>query len=369
MFYVQHDNENIFLNSRNFFSIVNGYSYTFSLVSQTRLKWLSSSSSSTDKSEVKMILFVMFVIVYLINLANLGMNILIRMDPQLQTPVYFFLSHLSFCDLCYSRGIDPKMLLNLLAKKRSISFYSCALQFLVFSNFIDSESLLLAVMAYDQYKAISGSLLYAVSMSSRVCSLHMAGVYLVGMADALIHMTLAFCLCFCGSNEINHFFLWFTSTSLPFLLWYIGQWVGIIHLLFFFCLCLTDLHFRSPCLLLLYHSSSLEDPLCWRKVQSFLHMHLPPNCCGNFPGNCIFLVFQAEFILLSRWRQNVLVVLHPSDSHVKPSDLEPKEQGCETGPAKTETLNMILKVYISHTHSHKYTRIVFFAFINVYFMV
>ena len=149
----------------------------------------------------------MFVIVYLINLANLGMNILIRMDPQLQTPVYFFLSHLSFCDLCYSRGIDPKMLLNLLAKKRSISFYSCALQFLVFSNFIDSESLLLAVMAYDQYKAISGSLLYAVSMSSRVCSLHMAGVYLVGMADALIHMTLAFCLCFCGSNEINHFFL------------------------------------------------------------------------------------------------------------------------------------------------------------------
>ena len=62
----------------------------FSLVYRTRLKILSSSSS-TDKSEVKMILFVMFVIVYLINLlANLGMNILIRMDPQLQTPVYFF---------------------------------------------------------------------------------------------------------------------------------------------------------------------------------------------------------------------------------------------------------------------------------------
>ena len=98
------------------------------------------------------------------------------------------------------------MLLDLLAKKRSISFYSCAMQFLVFSNFIDSESLLLAVMAYDQYKAISGSLLYAVSMSSRVCSLLMAGVYLVGMADALIHTTLAFRLCFCGSNEINHFF-------------------------------------------------------------------------------------------------------------------------------------------------------------------
>ncbi|XP_055403860.1 olfactory receptor 5W2-like [Bubalus kerabau] len=161
----------------------------------------------TDKPEVKMILFIMFVIVYLINLlANLGMIILIRMDPQLHTPMYFFLSHLSFCDLCYSTAIGPKMLVDLLAKKRSISFYGCALQFLVFSNFIDCECLLLAMMAYDRYKAISSPLLYAVSMSSRVCSLLMAGVYLLGMTDTLIHTTLAFRLCFCGSNVINHFF-------------------------------------------------------------------------------------------------------------------------------------------------------------------
>ena len=72
--------------------------------------------------------------------------------------------------------------------------------------FSDSECLLLALMAYDWYKAISSPLLYAVSMSSRVCSLLAAGVYLVGMADALIHITLAFRLCFCGSNVINHFF-------------------------------------------------------------------------------------------------------------------------------------------------------------------
>ena len=61
-------------------------------------------------------------------------------------------------------------------------------------------------MAYDQYKAISSPLLYAVSMPRGVCSLIMAGVYLVGMTNALIHTTLAFRLYFCGSNEINHFF-------------------------------------------------------------------------------------------------------------------------------------------------------------------
>ncbi|CAI9153595.1 unnamed protein product [Rangifer tarandus platyrhynchus] len=161
----------------------------------------------TDNTENKVIPFTMFLLVYLINLlANLGMITLIRMDPQLHTPMYFFLSHLSFCDLCYSTAIGPKMLVDLFAKIKSIPFYGCALQFLVFCIFADSECLLLAVMAYDRYKAVSSPLLYAVSMSSRLCSLLMAGVYLVGMADALIHTTLAFRLCFCGSNVINHFF-------------------------------------------------------------------------------------------------------------------------------------------------------------------
>ena len=90
------------------------------------------------------------------------------------------------------------MLVDKFGKNKSISFSVCALQFLVFCISTNSESLLLAVMAYDCYKTISSPLLFVVSMSSGVCSLLVAGVYLVGMADALIHMTLAFHLCFCG---------------------------------------------------------------------------------------------------------------------------------------------------------------------------
>ncbi|KAM9660520.1 olfactory receptor 5W2-like [Trichechus inunguis] len=160
-----------------------------------------------NNPEIKATIYTMFLVVYLISLvANLGMIILIRMDSQLQTPMYLFLSHLSFCDLCYSTATGPKMLVDLLAKDKSISFYGCALQFFIFCIFADSERLLLAVMAFDQYKAISNHLLYTVSMSSRLCSMLMAGVYLVGMVDALIHTTLTFRLCFCGSNEINHYF-------------------------------------------------------------------------------------------------------------------------------------------------------------------
>ncbi|XP_045873285.1 olfactory receptor-like protein OLF2 [Meles meles] len=156
---------------------------------------------------VKMTLFITFLIVYLIILvANLGMIILIRMDSHLHTPMYFFLSHLSFSDLCYSTAVGPRMLVGFIAKNKSISFHGCALQWLVSCTFVDSECLLLAVMAFDRYKAISNPLLYTVNMSSRLCSLLMAGVYMVGIVDASVNTILTFRLCFCGSNAINHFF-------------------------------------------------------------------------------------------------------------------------------------------------------------------
>ncbi|XP_064130272.1 olfactory receptor 5W2-like [Loxodonta africana] len=161
----------------------------------------------TNNPEMKVTIFTLFLVVYLIILvANLGMIFLIRMDSQLQTPMYFFLSYLSFCDLCYSTAIGPKMLVDLLAKDKSISFYGCALQFFILCIFTDSECLLLAVMAFDRYKGISNPLLYIINMSSRACSVLTAGVYLVSMVDASIHTMLTFRLCFCGSNEINHFF-------------------------------------------------------------------------------------------------------------------------------------------------------------------
>ncbi|XP_059115301.1 olfactory receptor 5W2-like [Peromyscus eremicus] len=164
-------------------------------------------SGITNNHDMKVAPFTTFLLVYLVNLlANLGMIILIRVDSQLHILMYFFLSHLSFCDLCYSTAIGPKMLVDLLAEEKSISMVGCVLQFFTLCAFVDSECLLLAVMAYDRYQAISNPLLYTANMSNRVCFMLMAGVYLVGTVDALIHSTLVFRLCFCGSNEINHFF-------------------------------------------------------------------------------------------------------------------------------------------------------------------
>ncbi|XP_042532223.1 olfactory receptor 5W2-like [Dipodomys spectabilis] len=161
----------------------------------------------TSNPAMKVALFATFLLVYLIIvITNLGMVTLIQMDSHFHTPMYVFLSHLSFCDLCYSTAIGPKMLVDLLTNSKPIPFVGCALQFFIFCIFADAECLLLAVMAFDRYKAISNPLLYAVDMSSKVCSQLLAAVYLVGITDALIHTTLTFRLCFCGSNEINHFF-------------------------------------------------------------------------------------------------------------------------------------------------------------------
>ncbi|XP_008561703.1 PREDICTED: olfactory receptor-like protein OLF2, partial [Galeopterus variegatus] len=133
------------------------------------------------------------------------MIILIKLNSQIHTPVYFFLSHLSFSDLCYSTAIGPRMPVGFIAKDKSIPVYGCALQFWIFCIFADSECLLLAMTAFERYKAISHPLLYTVNTSNRMCSLLRAGAYMVGIMGSLINTALIFHLCFCGSNEINHF--------------------------------------------------------------------------------------------------------------------------------------------------------------------
>ncbi|XP_074852206.1 olfactory receptor 8U9-like isoform X2 [Carettochelys insculpta] len=164
-------------------------------------------SGLTDRLEMQGPLFVLFLLIYALTLVwNGGMILLIRIDPQLHTPMYFFLGNLSFCDICYSSVIAPKMLLNFLAKRKSISHTACAVQMYFFISFQDIECFLLAVMAYDRYVAICNPLLYRLKMSWPLCNQLLAGVYAVGLVDSMTHTCLTFRLSFCRSNIMNHFF-------------------------------------------------------------------------------------------------------------------------------------------------------------------
>ncbi|XP_025028814.1 olfactory receptor 1009-like [Python bivittatus] len=164
-------------------------------------------SGMTDDPQLQLILFVIFFAVYAITLVgNVGMIVLIRINPQLHTPMYFFLTNLSFLDICYSSSVTPKFLCHLLKEKKVISFTGCFTQLYFYGLFSTTECYLLAMMAYDRYVAICHPLLYLVTMSQRKCVQLVVVSYTVGILHALVHIIPASQLYYCGPNIINNFF-------------------------------------------------------------------------------------------------------------------------------------------------------------------
>ncbi|XP_036034472.1 LOW QUALITY PROTEIN: olfactory receptor 9I1-like [Onychomys torridus] len=161
----------------------------------------------TDHPEWEIPLFPVFLSFYLVTvLGNLGMVILIHVDVQLHTPMYFFLSHLSVLDACYTSVITPQILATLAKDRMIISYGQCAAQFFFFTICAATECFLLSVMAYDRYVAISNPLLYRVAMSPQRCWCLVAGAYGGGLFGAILRTTCTFSLFFCENNQINFFF-------------------------------------------------------------------------------------------------------------------------------------------------------------------
>nr|XP_003423554.1 olfactory receptor 5D18-like [Loxodonta africana] len=166
----------------------------------------------SDYPELQVSLFLVFLAIYSVTVVgNLGMIIIIKINPILHTPMYFFLSHLSFMDFCYSSIVAPKMLVNLVVEDRTISFLGCVVQFFFFCTFVVTEIFSLAVMAYDCFVAICNPLLYTVAMSQGLCAMLAVGSYAWGVGCSLIPTCSALKLSFRGPNKINHFFCEFSS--------------------------------------------------------------------------------------------------------------------------------------------------------------
>ncbi|XP_037696782.1 olfactory receptor 9Q2 [Choloepus didactylus] len=161
----------------------------------------------TEHPEWGLPLFLVFLSFYLVTLlGNAGMIMLIHKDRQLHTPMYFFLSHLSFADICYSSVIVPQMLAVLLEHGTVISQARCAAQFFLFTFFASIDCYLLAIMAYDRYVAVCQPLLYVTIMTEKVRLGLMAAAYVAGFSSAFVRTVTAFTLSFCGNNEINFIF-------------------------------------------------------------------------------------------------------------------------------------------------------------------
>ncbi|XP_007936159.1 olfactory receptor 8S1-like [Orycteropus afer afer] len=155
---------------------------------------------------VQVLLFMLFLLIYLLTMiGNLMMLLVIRSDSHLHTLMYFFLSQLSFLDLCFSSVTVPKLLENLMSETKTISVEGCLTQ--AFFVFITggTELLLLCAMAYDRYAAICHPLLYGQIMSKQLYVQLVWGSWGLGFLDALINILLAMNLMFCEAHIIHHF--------------------------------------------------------------------------------------------------------------------------------------------------------------------
>ncbi|XP_040116010.1 olfactory receptor 2A5 [Oryx dammah] len=158
-------------------------------------------------ASMQMLLFGLFSLFYVLTLLGNGVILgLISLASRLHTPMYFFLSHLAIVDISYASNNVPKMLVNLLNKKNTISFVPCIMQTFLYMAFAHTECLILVVMSHDRYVAICHPLRYSVIMSWRVCTVQAVTSWTCGSLLALVHVGLVLRLPFCGPHEINHFF-------------------------------------------------------------------------------------------------------------------------------------------------------------------
>ncbi|XP_042761066.1 olfactory receptor 2W3 [Panthera leo] len=160
----------------------------------------------SDRPHLERILFVVILIAYLLTLVGNTTIILVsRLDPHLHTPMYFFLTHLSFLDLSFTTSSIPQLLYNLNGRDKTISYTGCAIQLFLFLGLGGVECLLLAVMAYDRFVAVCKPLHYLVIMNPRLCMGLVLVAWGCGVANSLVMSPVTLQLPRCGRHSVDHF--------------------------------------------------------------------------------------------------------------------------------------------------------------------
>ncbi|XP_026578209.1 olfactory receptor 2AP1-like [Pseudonaja textilis] len=164
-----------------------------------------------NTKNINPLLFILFLTIYTVTLSgNLLIITLVMMEKHLHTPMYFFLSNLSYLEICYTTVIIPKMLGTFLSGKRSISFWGCILQMHFFCTLGATECYLLAAMSYDRYLAICRPFHYVLIMNNKTCILLVTISWINGSFLITILTSLLTQLTFCNRYKIDHFFCDFT---------------------------------------------------------------------------------------------------------------------------------------------------------------
>ncbi|XP_028632402.1 olfactory receptor 2B11 [Grammomys surdaster] len=161
----------------------------------------------SDRPWLELPVFVVLLVSYILAvLGNISIILVSQLDPQLHSPMYIFLSHLSFLDLCYTTTTVPQMLFNMGSSQKTISYSGCTVQYAIFHWLGCTECIVLAAMALDRYVAICEPLRYAIIMHRPLCQQLVAMAWLSGFGNSLVQVALTVQLPFCGRQVLNNFF-------------------------------------------------------------------------------------------------------------------------------------------------------------------
>ncbi|XP_045871626.1 olfactory receptor 4P4-like [Meles meles] len=156
---------------------------------------------------IEIFCFVHFLFCYIALLAgNLLILVSIRCSPLFHQPMYYFLSHLSSMDICYTSSITPKLIGDLLGGTKTISYGNCMLQLFAVHFFGGTEIFILTAMAFDRYAAICKLLHYLLIMNRTRCHLLVLAAWAGGALHSFPQLLMAIQLPFCGPNELDHYF-------------------------------------------------------------------------------------------------------------------------------------------------------------------
>uniref|UniRef100_A0A8C6QRS2 G-protein coupled receptors family 1 profile domain-containing protein n=1 Tax=Nannospalax galili TaxID=1026970 RepID=A0A8C6QRS2_NANGA len=145
--------------------------------------------------EHQCLFYALFLAMYLTTiLGNLIIIVFFGLDSHVHTPMYLFLSNLSFSDLCFSSVTVPKLQQNLQSQVSSIPYAG------YLGNF------LLVAMANDHYTAIYFPVHYTIIMNLKLCMCQVVLSWVLTTLHDMLHTLLMARLSFCANNVIPHYF-------------------------------------------------------------------------------------------------------------------------------------------------------------------
>ncbi|XP_065766427.1 olfactory receptor 4D1-like [Muntiacus reevesi] len=173
------------------------------------LTWISEFVflGFSQYQELQLFLFLVFLFVYTTTvMGNLLIIVTVTYDSRLHTPMYFLLRNMAVIDVCFSSVTAPKMLVDILAEKKTISYQGCMAQIFFFHFLGGGTVFFLSVMAYDRYIAISRPLHYVTIMNTQVCVGLVVAAWVGGFVHSIVQLILIIPLPFCGPNILDNFY-------------------------------------------------------------------------------------------------------------------------------------------------------------------